>query len=782
MKGWVYVVEEQRGLSAFVTIEPEIDRLFWLDAEFQMGIRTTVESVNRIGRRAGAIEGGEWIRSDEKSVGAVKDARKAGIRENGATGNEEVELYGGGGKTEANGEAAKNGITEMNAGQLWMVDSPLALGIAVRAADLWEERFGIGKVKAKERAAGQSGDSAVGKQGGFSDAANEIKQCVALAIKEADAGLERNDAAAAPITAAAAAVPIRHIQADRSPRGAAARTARRAEALAAAALAAAGAMQGRALLHSEAHALLAAAGASRPGGASWNAVLQLAALLGRLRLRSAIAVVAEPRRWGVLAQALGRPRRRCRCKRCGSGEARMRRTPCAACGRMCAYCEACIGMGRARECSLLLLGGAAAPLRRSSPLPQETRLRRWGLSPAQLEAAGQALACIEAPSPMTTSSKQPSSPLTTTQSPFPYSPQLLSPSITRSPYSWSKHPSKQTQRVFMLWAVTGAGKTEMIFPLIESVLLRGGRALVATPRRDVVLELDPRIRKAFPGAGVVTLYGGSEQRWEQGEITLATTHQLLRFEGSFELVIIDELDAFPFHGDPVLHYAADKVCALHGAKVLLTATPPAELRRDARRGRLPYARVPVRYHGHPLPVPVILRIPAIKEVLHNAKLPAKLVKVVLQSVERGAQLFLFVQRIRHVDPLVRLLRTLHTGIIIEGTSSQDPQRGDKVQRFRRREIRLLVTTTILERGVTVPRSDVFILDADEKLFDDASLIQMAGRAGRSADDPHGKVYFCSPSRSRSQASAIRQIMMMNRTADKKGYLINSRKGIFKWRF
>ncbi|WP_338135944.1 hypothetical protein [Paenibacillus thiaminolyticus] len=85
----------------------------------------------------------------------------------------------------------------------------------------------------------------------------------------------------------------------------------------------------------------------------------------------------------------------------------------------------------------------------------------------------------------------------------------------------------------------------MVFPLIEDALLHGGRALVATPRRDVVLELKPRIEKAFPAERVVTLYGGSPERWGEGRITLATTHQLLRFDRAFDLVIIDELDALP---------------------------------------------------------------------------------------------------------------------------------------------------------------------------------------------------------------------------------------------
>ncbi|GGG84388.1 DNA/RNA helicase [Paenibacillus radicis (ex Gao et al. 2016)] len=493
--------------------------------------------------------------------------------------------------------------------------------------------------------------------------------------------------------------------------------------LSAAAKRAASALQGRALLRGEAHALLE--GAADIGGA-----LQLAQLHGWLRLSGAVA-----------AGGGGRLRQRrkggARCLRCGSGEAHMHRTRCASCGRMCAYCSACLGMGRSRECELLILGmpsllGGAAP----APPPTEAAFARWGLSPAQAAATKTALRFVE----------------------------LTLHSASAGTRQGESPPS------FLLWAVTGAGKTEMIFPLVDSVTRLGGQVLIATPRRDVVLELDPRIRKAFPEAKVVTLYGGSEQRWERGGITLATTHQLMRFHQSFNLVIIDELDAFPYVNDPVLHYAAERCCSPVAARMFLSATPPRELQRQARKGRLPHARVPARYHRQPLPVPSLLRTPTVKQMLAMKRIPAALQTAMLKSLNRGAQLFVFVQRIEQTEPMAALLRSILKQPAIEGTSSKDPQRADKIIRFRNKELRVLVTTTILERGVTIPRSDVYILDADGRLFDEASLVQMAGRAGRSADDPNGFVYFGGKERTRSQVAAVRHIQKMNRIARSNGYL------------
>ncbi|MBW5448483.1 DNA/RNA helicase [Cohnella sp. CFH 77786] len=479
--------------------------------------------------------------------------------------------------------------------------------------------------------------------------------------------------------------------------------------------------------------------------------LQLASLLGGVEL---VATVA-PR--AAASASL-------RCRRCGSGEEQLRRTPCASCGRQrCAYCEACIAMGRSRECGLLVIGRAAHAPDLSvgnAAVSAEALISRWGLSPAQSEAASQAMEFLTRTPQEAGDSLRHSSRLLFSLSRF-------IPFLTL----------RKERNAFLLWAVTGAGKTEMMFPLLEAVLSAGGSAAVATPRRDVVLELAPRLAKAFPHVRQVVLYGGSADRFENGALTLATTHQLIRFRHAFDLVVVDEVDAFPYHNDPALHYAAAQARSRGGVTVLLSATPPADMQRQARRGRLPHARVSVRFHRRPLPVPRRLAIPAASRwICRRRKLPSSLYEAIRTSLERGAQVFLFVPFIRQVEPLVGLLReyAAEFGIVperVEGTSSQDPDRGPKVSAFRERTVRLLVTTTILERGVTIPKSDVFVLDADKPLFDAASLVQMAGRAGRSAEDPKGLVYFAASAWTSSQREACRQIREMNTYARRNGYLL-----------
>ena len=64
------------------------------------------------------------------------------------------------------------------------------------------------------------------------------------------------------------------------------------------------------------------------------------------------------------------------------------------------------------------------------------------------------------------------------------------------------------QKNLFIWAVCGAGKTEMLFYGIEEAPKRE-RVCIATPRTDVVLELAPRLQEVFPSITVAALYGGS---------------------------------------------------------------------------------------------------------------------------------------------------------------------------------------------------------------------------------------------------------------------------------
>ncbi|MDH7576907.1 MAG: helicase-related protein [Bacillota bacterium] len=335
-------------------------------------------------------------------------------------------------------------------------------------------------------------------------------------------------------------------------------------------------------------------------------------------------------------------------------------------------------------------------------------------------------------------------------------------------------------RECLVWAACGAGKTEVSFPLIGEVLAAGKQVLFTTPRRDVVLEVAPRLARTFGSRQVTALYGGSGNQGRQSPLVVATTHQALRFDQHFDLVILDEGDAFPYPGSRMLHFGVAQARRQEGKVVYLTATPEKEILARARAGLVDIIKIPARPHGFPLPEPRFLKIQPVRTTRRGPVLHGDLLALIKQAVTRfRAQLFLFVPTVelaRIVGEALRAaageppLEDFSPGWI-EWSHAGDRDRLQKRERFFAGKFPVLVTTTIMERGVTVPRVHVLVINADQAaVFDAPTLVQIAGRCGRSASYPTGEVWFLAPRVSREMDDALGQIRSFNNEADRAGYL------------
>ena len=151
-----------------------------------------------------------------------------------------------------------------------------------------------------------------------------------------------------------------------------------------------------------------------------------------------------------------------------------------------------------------------------------------------------------------------------------------------------------------LYAVTGAGKTELVYEAILNVLKNKGKVGFTVPRKDVVIDLYPRIKNAFKNSKVVALYGGNTSNLT-GDIIILTTHQLYRFENYFDLLVFDEIDAFPYKGNDVLISFFSK--SVKGNYVLMSATPDEEKVNEVIISNGIYLSLTRRYHGVDLPLP-----------------------------------------------------------------------------------------------------------------------------------------------------------------------------------
>ncbi|TSB48346.1 DEAD/DEAH box helicase [Alkalicoccobacillus porphyridii] len=308
----------------------------------------------------------------------------------------------------------------------------------------------------------------------------------------------------------------------------------------------------------------------------------------------------------------------------------------------------------------------------------------------------------------------------------------------------------------LVWAVCGAGKTEVLFRGIESALLDAKRVLLATPRTDVVKELAPRFKQAFPDVEQAALYGGHTKQDTTASLILATTHQVLRFYRTFDVVIVDEIDAFPFSFDPSLQYGVHQAAAPHASRVYLSATPSKTLLRS--KG-LEVVRIPRRYHGYDLPVPRLQWCGNWRKSLRKQRLPQVIKQWVVIHVNKRIPALLFVPSIKVLHEVSAILTSL--SIPHAAVHSDAPDRHTHIQSFRDSSIPLLVTTTILERGITISKVEIGVLGAEADIFTEAALVQISGRVGRDKQFPQGDAVFFHYGRTDAMIAAKNHIKKMN---------------------
>lgn len=120
---------------------------------------------------------------------------------------------------------------------------------------------------------------------------------------------------------------------------------------------------------------------------------------------------------------------------------------------------------------------------------------------------------------------------------------------------------------------------------------------------------------------------------------------------------------------------------------------------------------------------------SLRKSLKQNKLPKPLINWMTHRENPKRQMLLFVPTIELAENLATMLKEMRNLPFqaIDSVHSDDEERIEKINQFRNREIDLLISTTILERGVTFPSVDVMVLDAGHTVFDEAALVQIAGR-------------------------------------------------------
>jgi len=303
----------------------------------------------------------------------------------------------------------------------------------------------------------------------------------------------------------------------------------------------------------------------------------------------------------------------------------------------------------------------------------------------------------------------------------------------------------------LIWAVCGAGKTEITFPAIEQTLLNRQLICFAIPRIDILYEIYDRISTTFIGVKVAIL-NGQEPKLQDAQIYIMTTNQIIKFKKAFALIIVDEVDAFPYEYNPKYDYGVKNALNSEGIVVYLTSTPSELLKNK----KLPTYIINRRWHGFDLPVPKFIYTDI--KCFEKKRIPFTLYWLLYK---RTRQQLWFISNIESGRCVYNVMEHKYKNLSIDFVHAKDLKRREKINNFHEGKIDILITTTILERGVTFKDIDVIILDASNKMYNIAALVQIAGRVGRKKDYQLGKVYFLHIGMTKVMKEARKQICKMN---------------------
>ncbi|MER2111887.1 MAG: DEAD/DEAH box helicase family protein [Solibacillus isronensis] len=315
-------------------------------------------------------------------------------------------------------------------------------------------------------------------------------------------------------------------------------------------------------------------------------------------------------------------------------------------------------------------------------------------------------------------------------------------------------------RNHLVHAVCGAGKTEILFAGIYDSLKAGKRVCVATPRTDVVLELYPRFQQVFQKITIHALYGGAKINTQFAQLVLATTHQLYRIEHAFDVMIVDEADAFPYTYDEALQRAVLKAKKPDAPIAFVTATPSNKLLLQQKKENWGYSFIARRFHGNPLPVPRFQSLWNYEKALQKNKIPQKLQAWLYERLQQNEPFLIFFPTIELMEQATPLFQKIES--TIESVHSEDPDRKEKVLELRNEQRKGLLTTTILERGITIKNVQVAVVGAENPVFTSSALIQISGRVGRNVQHPTGDIVFFHHGITMEMDQARNKILEMNR--------------------
>ncbi len=217
----------------------------------------------------------------------------------------------------------------------------------------------------------------------------------------------------------------------------------------------------------------------------------------------------------------------------------------------------------------------------------------------------------------------------------------------------SESLDRQQFTPFLLYGVTGSGKTEVYLQAISHALELGKNALILVPEIALTPQLTGRFKARF-GGGIAILHSGLSdgERYDEwrrirrglARIVIGARSAIFAPLENIGIIIVDEEHEASFKQSDGLRYNARDLALVRGqmeqaAVVLGSATPSVTSVHAADQGRLKLLELPERVENRPMPLVELVGMKGRKETI-SSLLSASLT----ETFDQGRQAIVFLNR------------------------------------------------------------------------------------------------------------------------------------------
>lgn len=213
-------------------------------------------------------------------------------------------------------------------------------------------------------------------------------------------------------------------------------------------------------------------------------------------------------------------------------------------------------------------------------------------------------------------------------------------------------------QAFLLYGVTGSGKTEVYMQILQQVLQKpNSQALILVPEINLTPQLEARFRQRFPHIPLVTLHshlsdGERLHHWHQAQtgrarIVIGTRLSVFTPMPKLAIIIVDEEHDASFKQQDSMRYHARDIALVRSQQanvpiLLGSATPSLESWQNAETGKFKRMVLPQRAVEN-ASLPSIYTLNTATLPLQNG-LSQPLIQALKVRLERGEQSLLFINR------------------------------------------------------------------------------------------------------------------------------------------